>query len=77
MVLEGVSTRKIARIAEELWGTSFSKSSVSEDCTRLDVYVEEFRNRPLTDSYPFLTVDATYFKVRESHWVTAYNGLTI
>ena len=26
---------------------------------------------PLTDSYPFLTVDATYFKVRENHRVTA------
>ena len=33
--------------------------------------MDEFRNRPLTDSYPFLTVDATYFKVRENHRVTA------
>ena len=71
MVLEGVSTRKIARITEELCGTSFSKSAVSEVCKSLDTYVNEFRNRPLTDSYPFLTVDATYFKVRENRWVTA------
>ena len=71
MVLEGVSTRKIARITEELCGTSFSKSAVSEVCKSLDTYVNEFRNRPLTDSYPFLTVDATYFKVRENHRVTA------
>ena len=71
MVLEGVSTRKIARITEELYGTSFSKSAVSEICKSLDAYVDEFRNRPLTDSYPFLTVDATYFKVRENHRVTA------
>ena len=71
MVLEGVSTRKIARITEELCGTSFSKSAVSEICKSLDAYVDEFRNRPLTDSYPFLTVDATYFKVRENHRVTA------
>ena len=71
MVLEGVSTRKIARITEELCGTSFSKSAVSEVCKSLDTYVNEFRNRPLTDSYPFLTVDATYFKVRENRRVTA------
>ena len=71
MVLEGVSTRKITRITEELCGTSFSKSAVSEICKSLDAYVDEFRNRPLTDSYPFLTVDATYFKVRENHRVTA------
>ena len=71
MVLEGVSTRKIARITEELCGTSFPKSAVSEVFKSLDTYVNEFRNRPLTDSYPFLTVDATYFKVRENHRVTA------
>ena len=71
MVLEGVSTRKIARITEELCGTSFSKSAVSEICKSLDAYVDEFRNRPLTDSYPFLTADAMYFKVRENHRVTA------
>ena len=76
MVLEGVSTRKIARITEELCGTSFSKSAVSEVCKSLDTYVNEFRNRPLTDSYPFLTVDATYFKVRENHRVTA-RALTV
>ena len=70
MVLKGVSTRKIARITEELCGTSFSKSAVSEICKSLDAYVDEFRNRPLTDSCPFLTVDATYFKVRENHRVS-------
>ena len=70
MVLEGVSTRKIARVTEEQCGTSFSKSAISEVCKSLDAYVNKFRNRPLTDSYPFLTVHATYFKVRENHWVT-------
>ena len=71
IVLEGVSTRKVVRVTEEMCGTSFSKSAVSEICKSLDAYVDEFRNRPLTDSCPFLTVDATYFKVRENHRVTA------
>jgi len=58
MVIQGVSTRKVATITETLCGTSFSKSTVSKLCTRLDPVVKEFRQRPLTDSYPFVIVDA-------------------
>ena len=46
-----------------------SKSSVSEICKNLDKEVESFRNRPLEGRYSFLTVDATYFKVRENNRV--------
>ena len=67
MVVNGVSTRKVSKVMEELCGTSYSKSTVSELCRELDAKVEEFRNRPLTKDYPFLTIDATYFKVRENH----------
>ena len=67
MVINGVSTRKIARITETLCGKTVSKSAVSNICQRLSEQVEEFRSRPLTKRYPFLTVDATYFKVREHH----------
>ena len=52
---------------EMLCGTSYSKSAVSKLCRELDKGVEEFRNRPLTGEYPFLTVDATYFSVRENN----------
>ena len=66
MVVNGVSTRKVSRVMETLCGTSFSKSAVSEVCKDLDKAVREFRTRPLEGDYPFLTVDATYFKVREN-----------
>ena len=66
MVVNGVSTRKVSRVMETLCGTSFSKSAVSEVCKDLDKAVNEFRNRPLEGDYPFFTVDATYFKVREN-----------
>ena len=69
MVVNGVSTRKVNDVVETLCGTSISKSAVSDLCRDLDKAVNEFRNRPLTDSYPFVTVDATYFKVREDHRV--------
>lgn len=66
MVVNGVSTRKVSRVMETLCGTSFSKSAVSDVCKDLDKTVKEFRTRPLEGDYPFLTVDATYFKVREN-----------
>jgi len=69
MVVNGVSTRKVQNVMETLCGTTPSKSAVSEVCKELDKDVESFRNRPLTNEYPFLMVDATYFKVREEHRV--------
>jgi transposase-like protein len=67
MVVNGVSTRKVTKVMETLCGLSFSKSEVSNVCKTLDKEVKEFQERPLDDSYPFLWVDATYFKVREDH----------
>jgi putative transposase len=65
MYLEGVSTRKVREVTEELCGTSFSKSTVSRLATALDSELEEWRQRPLeAESYPYLFVDARYEKVR-------------
>lgn len=71
MVIAGVSTRKVAKVVETLCGTSYSKSMVSEVCKELDVVVNQFRNRPLTDPYPFILIDATYFKVRNDHRIVS------
>ena len=66
MVVNGVSTRKVTRITEELCGTSFSKSTVSELCKQLDPEVQEWNNRSLHGQcYPFVAIDALYIKVRE------------
>lgn len=72
MVINGVSTRKVSKVVEELCGTSFSKSAVSELCKKLDAEIEAFKNRPLNGlEAPFLMVDATYFKARENHKVVS------
>jgi transposase-like protein len=71
MVIQGVSTRKISEITETLCGTSFSKSTVSALCEQLDPVVDAFRNRPLSQHYPFLMVDAIYMKVREQHRIVS------
>ena len=62
MVVEGVSTRKISNVMETLCDTPFSKSTVSEVCKELDKDVRAFRERPLENIYPFVFLDATYFK---------------
>lgn len=68
MVIAGVSTRKVSKVVETLCGTTFSKSTVSELCKKLDSEVAAFKTRPLNmNDAPFLMVDATYFKVREDH----------
>ena len=69
MVVSGVSTRKVSKVLETLCGSSISKSAVSDLCKTLMKDVEAFRNRPLTRAYPFVTVDATYFKAWEKQRV--------
>src|SRR5665811_626298 len=65
MYVQGVSTRKVKAITEELCGTSFSASTISAINKTLDVTLLEFSRRRLEEPYPFLIVDARYEKVRE------------
>ena len=67
MVVNGVSTRKVSKVVETLCGESYSKSTVSKVCKGMNSAVSEFKDRKLTQNYPFLTIDATYFKVRDNH----------
>jgi putative transposase len=65
MYVEGVSTRKVKDITEELCGTSFSKSLVSSLAGSLDSELKAWRSRRLeAEAYPYLFVDARYEKVR-------------
>ena len=72
MVVNGVSTRKVSHITEELCGKAFSKSTVSELCQRLDPLVQAWNERSLGEQrYPFVLVDALVVKVREEGRVRA------
>ena len=66
MVVQGVSTRKVSAVVEELCGAQVSKSLVSDLCQRLDPPVSAWRGRGLSASaYPFVLVDALVIRVRE------------
>lgn len=72
MVVNGVSTRKVTKIVEEICGKKVSKSFVSELTKSLDPIVNEWRNRPLNVMYyPYIYVDAMYIKVRENDKVVS------
>lgn len=68
MVLQGVSTRKVEAVTQELCGASFGKSQVSKLCQALDPLVTTWRERPL-GVFPFVLVDAIVVKIREENRV--------
>lgn len=65
MYVQGVSTRKVKAITEELCGHQFSASTISSINKGLDESLAKFANRRLDDEYPYLILDARYEKVRE------------
>lgn len=65
MYVQGVSTRKVKAITEELCGHEFSASAVSRATRVLDDQLRSFAERPLDEAYPYLILDARYERVRE------------
>ncbi len=65
MYVQGVSTRKVKAITEELCGHSFSASTISEAAAKMDETLKAFFGRRLEEPYPYLIVDARYERVRE------------
>ena len=65
MYVQGVSTRKVKAITEELCGHSFSASTISRINQTLDTELKKFATRGLEEEYPYLILDARYEKVRE------------
>ena len=63
MYVQGVSTRKVSAILEELCGTSVSSTHVSQCAARLDADLLLWRTRPL-GAFPYVFLDARYEKVR-------------
>ena len=65
MYVQGVSTRKVSAIVEELCGTTVSSTQVSACAKLLDTELQKWRDRPL-GLFPYLVCDARYEKVRHN-----------
>src|ERR1700759_5331039 len=66
MYVQGVSTRKVKAVTEELCGHSFSASAISDATSRLEGALTAFAERRLEEAYPYLILDARYERIREA-----------
>ena len=64
--VHGVSTRSVDDLVKAMGMTGISKSQVSRLCTEIDEKVKAFLSRPIEGDWPYLWIDATYVKVRQS-----------
>ena len=64
MYVQGVSTRRVKKIVEELCGMEVSSTQVSRAAAELDEHLEAWRTRPL-GHYRYVVLDARYEKVRQ------------
>ena len=64
--VHGVSTRSVDDLVKAMGMTGISKSQVSRLCEEIDDKVKAFLSRPIEGDWPYLWIDATYVKVRES-----------
>lgn len=70
--VQGVSTRKIEKLAKSLGIKDISRSQVSEITQGLNEQAEEFRNHPLTsNAYPILWVNTLYEKIRYTNRIVS------
>jgi transposase-like protein len=71
MYVQGVSTRKVKEITEELCGHEFSSAAISRVTGKLDEELERFARRPLEEEYPYVVLDARYERIRQDGVITS------
>ncbi len=64
--IQGISTRSVDALVQAMGMTGISKSQVSRLCAEIDERVNAFLNRPIEGDWPYLWIDATYVKTRQS-----------
>ena len=74
MYLAGVSVRRVEDITEALWGTKVSPGTISNLNKKAYEHIEHWRNRPLTDGYPYVYVDGVFLK---RCWGEEYENISI
>lgn len=64
--IQGISTRNVDALVQAMGMTGISKSQVSRLCEEIDERVNAFLSRPIEGDWPYLWIDATYVKTRQS-----------
>src|SRR6187551_2053832 len=64
--IQGVSTRSVDELVKAMGMSGISKSQVSRLCEEIDGKIAAFLDRPLEGEWPYIWLDATYVKARQS-----------
>jgi len=67
MYARGLTTRQISAQIEDIYGFEVSEGMISDITNRLLPEIEDWQNRPLSDVYPVVFIDAVHFSVRDDH----------
>ena len=67
MYAKGLTTRQISDQIEDIYGFEVSEGMVSDITDRLLPEIEDWQNRPLSEVYPIVYIDAIHFSVRHNH----------
>jgi putative transposase len=62
MYLAGVSVRRVEDVTEALWGTKVSASTISDLNKKVYSKIEDWRQRKLTETYPYVYLDGIFLK---------------
>lgn len=69
--INGVSTRKMRRVFKSFGIEDLSAGQVSQVTKELDKEVAQFRNAPISSTYPVIWIDALYEKIRDDRKVVS------
>lgn len=67
MYVRGLTTRQISEQIDDIYGFEVSEGMVSDITDRLLPEIEDWQNRPLSQVYPIVFIDAVHFSVRDNH----------
>ncbi|MDK2587556.1 IS256 family transposase [Romboutsia sedimentorum] len=67
MYAKGLSTRQISEQVDEIYGFEISEGMVSDITDRLLPDIQDWQQRPLSEVYPIVFINAVHFSVRDNH----------
>lgn len=62
MYLAGVSTRRVDDISQALWGERMPSQTLSDRLKKVYVQIDQWRQRPLQQPYPYVFMDGVWHK---------------
>jgi transposase-like protein len=72
MYAKGMTTRQISETLDDIYGFEASEGFISDVTDKIMPQIEDWQNRPLSEVYPVLYIDAIHYSVREIRKLAAY-----